>query len=86
MSKQDIFTNTYCIKSILCKHLLFFKVPKMKSQLAILTYLLSVSVGQECGNPAVPPKPSNAGERIINGEEAIPHSFPWMVSIEVGSF
>ena len=59
----------------------------MKSQLAILTYLISVSVSQECGNPAVPPKPSNAaGERIINGEEAIPHSFPWMVSIEVGSF
>ena len=58
----------------------------MKSQLAIVTYLISVSVGQECGNPAVPPKPSNAGDRIINGEEAIPHSFPWMVSIEVGSF
>lgn len=58
---------------------------KMKLHIAILTFLISVSVSQECGNPAIPPKPNN-GERIINGEEAIPHSFPWMVSIKVGSF
>ena len=35
---------------------------------------------QDCGHPVIPPKPNNG--RIINGEEAIPHSFPWMVSIQ----
>ena len=58
---------------------------KMKLHIAIFTFLISVSASQECGNPAIPPKPYN-GERIINGEEAIPHSFPWMVSIKVGTF
>ena len=54
---------------------------KMEICLVILLFSLSISNSQECGNPIFPPKP-RGGERIINGEEAIPHSFPWMVSIK----
>lgn len=34
-----------------------------------------------CGNPAV--KPRIATPRVVNGEEAIPHSWPWQVSMQV---
>ena len=34
---------------------------------------------EECGQPAIPP---NNEQRIINGEEVVPHSFPWQVSIK----
>ena len=42
---------------------------------------LGTSMVQDCGKPNTPPNFSN-GSRIMNGKEAIPHSFPWMGSIE----
>ncbi len=35
-----------------------------------------------CGNPAIPPHVSGYA-RIVNGEEAVPHSWPWQVSLQV---
>eukprot|EP00066_Takifugu_rubripes_P022016 XP_011611282.1 PREDICTED: ovochymase-2-like [Takifugu rubripes] len=37
-----------------------------------------------CGNPAV--KPRIATPRVVNGEEAVPHSWPWQVSMQVSVF
>ena len=51
----------------------------MKIEITVL-FLVSLSMARECGKPVIPPKPHI--DRIINGEEAIPHSFPWMVSIQ----
>ena len=31
----------------------------------------------DCGRPVIPP--TKPGDRILNGEEATPHSFPWQV-------
>lgn len=36
---------------------------------------------ENCGNPEV--KPSTATVRVVNGVEAIPHSWPWQVSMQV---
>uniref|UniRef100_A0A3Q0SJL7 Peptidase S1 domain-containing protein n=1 Tax=Amphilophus citrinellus TaxID=61819 RepID=A0A3Q0SJL7_AMPCI len=36
---------------------------------------------ENCGKPAV--KPNTATARVVNGEEAIPHSWPWQVSMQV---
>lgn len=36
---------------------------------------------EKCGKPAV--KPNTATLRVVNGEEAIPHSWPWQVSMQV---
>lgn len=35
-----------------------------------------------CGKPAITPSTMS---RIVNGEQAIPHSWPWQVSMQVGS-
>ena len=32
-----------------------------------------------CGEPEISPK--LPGEKILNGEEAVPHSFPWQVAL-----
>ena len=53
----------------------------MKTLISLLMGFLGVSIAQECGNPTIPPNEGN-NSRIMNGEEAIPHSFPWMGSIE----
>ena len=57
---------------------------KIKMQMHIVLYyvlfLVTVLYAEECGNPVIPPNPSN--DKIINGQEAVPHSFPWMVSIQ----
>ena len=37
-----------------------------------------LDVSGDCGQPEVPP---HTAGRIVNGEEATPHSFPWMVMI-----
>ncbi|XP_078525442.1 chymotrypsin-like protease CTRL-1 [Lissotriton helveticus] len=37
-----------------------------------------------CGVPAIPPKVSNYN-RIVNGETAVPGSWPWQVSLQDGS-
>merc|ERR1712233_134063 len=50
--------------------------------LAFLLFLVAAAVhGDEivCGEPEISPKPP--GQKILNGEEATPHSFPWQVSI-----
>ena len=56
----------------------------MVARVATYLFIFSTSLAQECGKPAVPPPTEGNGTRprIINGEEAIPHSFPWMASIE----
>ncbi|XP_070768774.1 ovochymase-2 [Enoplosus armatus] len=36
-----------------------------------------------CGNPEV--TPNTATPRVVNGEEAIPHSWPWQVSMQASS-
>uniref|UniRef100_A0A3B3ZGA3 Peptidase S1 domain-containing protein n=1 Tax=Periophthalmus magnuspinnatus TaxID=409849 RepID=A0A3B3ZGA3_9GOBI len=35
---------------------------------------------KDCGHPAI--KPSNATLRVVNGVEAVPHSWPWQVSMQ----
>ena len=42
----------------------------------------STPVPHDCGDPAVPPAWPTSLARVVNGEEAIPHSFPWQVSIK----
>jgi len=50
--------------------------------LGIVVLMLAVdsTFQQECGRPAVPVLVDPS--RIINGEEVVPHSFPWQVSIK----
>ena len=36
---------------------------------------------ENCGNPVV--KPNTGTQRVVNGVEAIPHSWPWQVSMQV---
>uniref|UniRef100_F6R7T7 Peptidase S1 domain-containing protein n=1 Tax=Xenopus tropicalis TaxID=8364 RepID=F6R7T7_XENTR len=38
--------------------------------------------GQECGVPTYPPVES----RVVNGQEAVPHSWPWQVSVQYISY
>lgn len=42
-----------------------------------------VLLSSGCGVPTIPPKVSGYA-RIVNGEEAVPHSWPWQVSLQVG--
>jgi len=56
-----------------------------KSSILMLSFLLLLVpvlvYGDEivCGEPEISPK--LPGQKILNGEEATPHSFPWQVSI-----
>ena len=34
-----------------------------------------------CGIPAIPP---SASVRVVGGVEAMPHSWPWQVSLQIG--
>ncbi|XP_063044888.1 serine protease isoform X2 [Engraulis encrasicolus] len=43
--------------------------------------LAFVSAAYGCGVPAIPPVVSGYA-RIVNGEEAVPHSWPWQVSLQ----
>ncbi|XP_028814615.1 chymotrypsin A-like [Denticeps clupeoides] len=49
--------------------------------LQILYCLAFAGVVYGCGVPAIPPVISGYG-RIVNGEEAVPHSWPWQVSLQ----
>ncbi|XP_010885737.1 chymotrypsin B-like [Esox lucius] len=46
-----------------------------------LSCLSLVSAAYGCGRPAIKPVVSGHG-RVINGEEAVPHSWPWQVSLQ----
>ncbi|KAM8772707.1 ovochymase-2 [Acanthopagrus schlegelii] len=41
---------------------------------------ITISWPADCGKPAV--KPKTVATRVVNGEEAIPHSWPWQVSMQ----
>ncbi|MEQ2198749.1 hypothetical protein XENOCAPTIV_017681 [Xenoophorus captivus] len=45
----------------------------------ILSCLAFVGTAYGCGSPAIPPVITGYA-RIVNGEEAVPHSWPWQVS------
>ncbi|KAK7944312.1 hypothetical protein WMY93_000040 [Mugilogobius chulae] len=47
----------------------------------ILSCLAFVGAAYGCGIPAIPPVISGYS-RIVNGEEAVPHSWPWQVSLQ----
>ncbi|KAM3626091.1 uncharacterized protein V6R79_022369 [Siganus canaliculatus] len=47
----------------------------------IVSCLAFVSAAYGCGVPAIPPQVSGYA-RIVNGEEAVPHSWPWQVSLQ----
>merc|ERR1712212_401655 len=47
----------------------------------IISCLAFVSAAYGCGTPAVPPQVTGYA-RIVNGEEAVPHSWPWQVSLQ----
>ena len=36
---------------------------------------------RSCGNPAIKPDWPDM-ERVINGKETVPHSFPWQVALD----
>uniref|UniRef100_A0A8C1QR63 chymotrypsin n=1 Tax=Cyprinus carpio TaxID=7962 RepID=A0A8C1QR63_CYPCA len=50
----------------------------------ILSCLAFLGAAYGCGVPAIPPVVSGYS-RIVNGEEARPHSWPWQVSLQVKS-
>ncbi|XP_057698672.1 ovochymase [Corythoichthys intestinalis] len=41
---------------------------------------ITISWPEDCGNPAV--TPNTATVRVVNGEEAVRHSWPWQVSMQ----
>ncbi|XP_062334250.1 elastase-1 [Osmerus eperlanus] len=45
---------------------------------------ITISWPEGCGVPAV--TPSNATLRVVNGLEAVPHSWPWQVSMQASPF
>uniref|UniRef100_A0A8C9XPL0 Peptidase S1 domain-containing protein n=1 Tax=Sander lucioperca TaxID=283035 RepID=A0A8C9XPL0_SANLU len=47
---------------------------------SLATHFLFPDWPVNCGNPAV--TPNTATPRVVNGEEAIPHSWPWQVSMQ----
>jgi len=51
----------------------------LASVVLLLLHLGLAAAQAECGKPAIAAKSTS---RILNGEEAVPHSYPWMVSIE----
>ncbi|KAL6113703.1 uncharacterized protein ACO6RY_11916 [Pungitius sinensis] len=50
----------------------------------IVSCLAFVSAAYGCGTPAIAPEVTGHA-RIVNGEEAVPHSWPWQVSLQQSS-
>ncbi|MBW3909087.1 trypsin-like serine protease, partial [Neisseria meningitidis] len=51
------------------------------ASLWILSCLAFVGAAYGCGTPAISPVITGYS-RIVNGEEAVPHSWPWQVSLQ----
>uniref|UniRef100_A0A8C1UEC5 Chymotrypsin B-like n=1 Tax=Cyprinus carpio TaxID=7962 RepID=A0A8C1UEC5_CYPCA len=51
------------------------------SFLWLLSCVAFISAAYGCGIPTIPPVVSGYA-RIVNGEEAVPHSWPWQVSLQ----
>ncbi|XP_051511367.1 serine protease [Myxocyprinus asiaticus] len=51
------------------------------SFLWLLSCFAFISAAYGCGVPAIPPVITGYA-RIVNGEEAVPHSWPWQVSLQ----
>ncbi|KAG7315112.1 hypothetical protein KOW79_021200 [Hemibagrus wyckioides] len=51
------------------------------TSLWILSFLAFINTVLGCGVPAIPPVISSYS-MIVNGEEAVPHSWPWQVSLQ----
>ncbi|KAK2920510.1 chymotrypsin B-like [Channa argus] len=49
--------------------------------LLIVSCFTFISATYGCGIPAIPPRVTGYA-RIVNGEEAVPHSWPWQVSLQ----
>ncbi len=56
----------------------FVPWPKKKNQ-----QITASSFDGNCGRPAIAPA---VAQRIVGGEEAIPHSWPWQVSLQLSGF
>ncbi|KAJ3593854.1 hypothetical protein NHX12_006188 [Muraenolepis orangiensis] len=44
-------------------------------------FISAAYAAADCGSPAISPKVTGYA-RIVNGEEAVPHSWPWQVSLQ----
>uniref|UniRef100_A0A3Q2PKG2 chymotrypsin n=1 Tax=Fundulus heteroclitus TaxID=8078 RepID=A0A3Q2PKG2_FUNHE len=51
------------------------------ASLWIVSCLAFISTAYGCGVPAIPPRVTGYA-RIVNGEKAVPHSWPWQVSLQ----
>ena len=47
--------------------------------------LMAISIVSGCGVPAISPVITGYPDRIVNGEDAVPHSWPWQVSLQTYS-
>uniref|UniRef100_A0A8C7ZDK2 chymotrypsin n=1 Tax=Oryzias sinensis TaxID=183150 RepID=A0A8C7ZDK2_9TELE len=47
----------------------------------IVSCLAFIGAAYGCGTPSIPPRVTHQA-RIVNGEEAVPHSWPWQVSLQ----
>uniref|UniRef100_A0A8C6TPH8 Peptidase S1 domain-containing protein n=1 Tax=Neogobius melanostomus TaxID=47308 RepID=A0A8C6TPH8_9GOBI len=73
---QNNLCSTYTQKTPLFIPNYYFVIQKLHS---VIIFHLPAWPG-DCGCPAI--EPSNATLRVVNGVEAVPHSWPWQVSMQ----